>query len=116
MHGVAERPKSQLFQLKQSLLLDDDSITEDSRQQDSRVELEFTGGEEKDFVWGCGRERLLPELRAVATKAPPPNLGCTELEHELLVGDEEQRPQSVRPEMPVRRRQSFCAFNQNESD
>ena len=45
------------------------------------------------------------ELGAVATKAPPPNLGCTELEHELLVGDEEQRPQSVRPEMPVRRRQ-----------
>lgn len=47
LHGVAERPKSQLFQLKQSLLPDDDSITEDSRQQDLRVELEFTGGEER---------------------------------------------------------------------
>mmetsp|Transcript_110321 Transcript_110321/g.154833 ORF Transcript_110321/g.154833 Transcript_110321/m.154833 type:complete len:274 (-) Transcript_110321:10-831(-) len=65
----AEPPKSQLFQLKQSLLLDDDSITE----------------------------------------APPPNLGCTELEHELLVGDEEQRPQSVRPEMPVRLRRKDMA-------
>jgi len=64
----AEPQKSQLFQLKQSLLLDDDSIVE----------------------------------------ASPPSLGCTELEHELLVG-EEQRPSPERPEMPARLRRQDMA-------
>eukprot|EP00438_Fugacium_kawagutii_P033716 Skav206883 [mRNA] locus=scaffold6202:18690:57196:- [translate_table: standard] len=43
-------------------------------------------------------------------EAPPRNLGSTELEHQLLVGDEEQKPPSERPEMPLRqlRRQDMA--------
>lgn len=64
-----EPPKSTLFQLKQSLLLDDEGISE----------------------------------------APPPCLGSTDLEHELLTAEEEQRPPAARPEMPTRLRRQDMA-------